>query len=100
MLLAADCVSVAMPDFHGHLLGGKSVPVACPKLDDVRPYVEKFSAIFAGNRIKSVTVAHMEVPCCSGIVVMVKRAMAQANVTDIPVTNITVALNGTIKSMS
>lgn len=99
VLIAADCVSVAMPDFHERLLAGKSVAIACPKLDDVAPYVEKLSAIFAGNPIKSVTVAHMEVPCCSGIVVTVERAMAQANVTDIPVTDITVALDGTIKSM-
>lgn len=55
VLLAADCVSVAMPDFHEHLLAGKSVGVACPKLDDVAPYVEKLSAIFAGNSIKSMS---------------------------------------------
>ena len=98
VLIAADCVSVAMPDFHERLLAGKSVAVACPKLDDVAPYVAKLSAIFADNSVKSVTVAHMEVPCCSGIVVAVERAMAQAGVTDIPFTDITVALDGTIKS--
>jgi len=99
VLIAADCVSVAMPDFHERLLAGKSVAIACPKLDDVAPYAEKLSVIFAGNPIKSVTVAHMEVPCCSGIVVAVERAMAQAGLTDIPVTDITVALDGTMKSM-
>lgn len=97
VLIAADCVSVAMPDFHERLLAGKSVAIACPKLDDIAPYVQKLSAIFADNSIRSVTVAHMEVPCCSGIVVAVERAMAQAGVTSIPVTDITVALNGTIK---
>ena len=98
VLIAADCVSVAMPDFHERLLAGKSVAIACPKLDDIAPYVQKLSAIFADNSIKSVTVAHMEVPCCSGIVVAVEQAMAQAGVTNIPVTDITVALNGTIKA--
>ncbi len=96
VLIAADCVSVAMPDFHERLLAGKSVAIACPKLDDIAPYVAKLAAIFSGNSIKSVTVAHMEVPCCSGIVVAVERAMAQAGA-DIPVTDITVALDGTIK---
>lgn len=98
VLIAADCVSVAMPDFHERLLAGKSVAIACPKLDDIASYAQKLSTIFADNSIKSVTVAHMEVPCCSGIVVAVERAMAQAGVTSIPVTKITVALNGTIKA--
>jgi len=97
VLIAADCVSVAMPDFHERLLDGKSVAVACPKLDDLAPHVAKLAEIFAGNSIRSVTVAHMEVPCCSGIVVAVERAMAIAGVTDIPVTDITIALDGTIK---
>ncbi len=78
VLIAADCVPFAYPDFHEKLLAGKSLAIACPKLDDVEPYVEKLAAIFANNNIRSITVAHMEVPCCMGIVRAVQAAMAQA----------------------
>ncbi len=95
VLIAADCVSVAMPDFHERLLAGKTVAIACPKLDDIAPYVAKLAAIFAGNAIKSITVAHMEVPCCTGIVVAVEKALAQAGVA-IPLTDVTVSVGGEV----
>lgn len=97
VLIAADCVAFAMPDFHEKLLAGKTVGVGCPKLDDVGEYADKLAFIFANNNIKSVTVAHMEVPCCNGIVFAVKQALAQSG-KDIPLTDVTVAIDGTIKS--
>jgi len=97
VLIAADCVAFALPDFHERLLAGKTLAIACPKLDDIQPYVEKLAAIFAGNDIRSITVAHMEVPCCSGIVYAVREALAQSG-KDIPVADITVAIDGTIRS--
>lgn len=100
VLISADCVAFAMPDFQERLLAGRSLAVACPKLDDVRPYVEKLAEIFAGNDIRSVTVAHMEVPCCTGIVVAVKQALASAGRTDIPLTDVTVGVDGTVRSGS
>jgi len=98
VLIAADCVPFALADFHERLLAGKSLAIACPKLDDVGPYVEKLAAIFAGNNVKSVTVAHMEVPCCGGIVRVVRAALEQAGRTDIPVRDVTVGIDGVIKS--
>ena len=96
LLLCADCVPFALPEFHEKLLRGKSLAVACPKLDDMRPHVEKLTRIFAGNNIRSVTVAHMEVPCCWGIVQAVRRALEDSGRRDIPLHDVTVALSGTI----
>jgi hypothetical protein len=58
----------------------------------------KLAAIFAGNNIRSITIAHMEVPCCGGIVYAVQQALEQAGRTDIPVTDITVGIDGTLRS--
>ena len=98
VLISADCVGFAMPDFHERMLAGgkKALAIACPKLDDVHPYVDKLAHIFASNDIRSLTVAHMEVPCCTGIVVAVREALAQAGA-DIPLRDVTVNVNGTIK---
>ncbi len=98
MLLAADCVGFVMPDFHEKLLAGteKTLAVACPKLDDISEYVEKLTIIFANNDIKSVTVAHMEVPCCTGIVIALKQALENADRENIPIRDVTVGINGKI----
>jgi ferredoxin len=66
LLIAADCVPFAYPNFHEDMLEGKMLLVGCPKLDDSEFYLKKFTDIFKQNDIKSVTVAHMEVPCCFG----------------------------------
>jgi hypothetical protein len=97
VLIEADCVPFALADFHERLLVGKTLVIACPKLDDVEPYVEKLAAIFAGNAIKSVTIAHMEVPCCMGLVYAVRQAMEQAGRTDIPVREVTVGIEGEVR---
>ena len=96
VLIAADCVAFALPDFHERLLAGKTLVIACPKLDDVGPYVEKLTRIFAGNAIRSITVAHMEVPCCGGIVRVVQAALAASGRMDLRMTDITVGIDGII----
>jgi hypothetical protein len=96
VLIAADCVGFALPDFHERLLAGKTLVIACPKLDDVEPYVEKLTRIFAGNAIRSIAVAHMEVPCCGGIVRVVQAALAASGRMDLRMTDITVGINGII----
>ena len=99
VLIAADCVGFALPDFHERLLAGKTLVIACPKLDDVEPYVAKLTEIFTRNAIRSITVAHMEVPCCGGIVRALQAALAAAGRTDIRMTDITVGIDGTISSV-
>jgi ferredoxin len=75
LLVAADCVPFAYPDFHRDFIKDKVVLVGCPKFDNQQEYIDKFAGIFAEAEIKSVTVAIMEVPCCSGLPLIVKKAM-------------------------
>ncbi|MCG0276840.1 MAG: 4Fe-4S binding protein [Thermosediminibacteraceae bacterium] len=75
LLVTADCVPFAYPNYHLELLKGRTVLIGCPKLDDGNYYVAKLAEIFKRNHIKSVTVAHMEVPCCYGIVKIVEEAI-------------------------
>ncbi len=98
VLLAADCVGFVMPDFHEKLLAGpeKILAVACPKLDDISEYIGKLTAVFANNDIRSITIAHMEVPCCNGLVRAVNQALENSGRGNIPVRDITVAITGQI----
>ncbi len=95
VLIAADCVAFAVPDFHERLLAGRSLAVACPKLDDAEAHVEKLARIFAANDIRSVTVARMEVPCCGGLVRVLQAAMERAG-RDLPLNVVTIAATGEI----
>ncbi|MCM0082235.1 iron-sulfur cluster-binding oxidoreductase [Geomonas sp. Red32] len=93
ILIAADCVAFALGSFHGDLLKGKALAIACPKLDDTTPYVEKLAAIIKMNEVKSVTVAIMEVPCCRGLDMMVRQALAQSG-KEIALETIVIGING------
>ncbi|HSR12491.1 MAG TPA: 4Fe-4S binding protein [Thermodesulfobacteriota bacterium] len=78
LLVAADCTPVAYPNFHRDFLNGKVVMVGCPKFDDIQAYVQKFADIFKTAGVKSVEVVTMEVPCCQGLPVVVKKGMELA----------------------
>jgi ferredoxin len=78
LLIAADCVPFTYANFHDDLLKGKVLLVGCPKLDDVSVYKEKFKQIFKDNNIKSVTYAHMEVPCCFGLIGVIQSAISDS----------------------
>jgi ferredoxin len=95
LLIAADCTPIAYPAFHRDFLEGKAVMIGCPKFDDAQAYVEKFAQIFNANTIKSVTVVVMEVPCCSGLPLMVKKGMELAGKT-VPVEQIVISSSGEI----
>lgn len=97
LLVAADCTAFAFGGFHGSLLKGRRLVIACPKLDETGGYVEKLAAIIKGNSIRSVTVAHMEVPCCSGIVRIVRAAL-EASGKALPFTDVLVGMEGGILS--
>lgn len=97
LLLAADCVPFAMPDFHARFLRGRAVAVGCPKLDDAAFYAEKLGEILRTNSIKSLTVVHMEVPCCFGLGRIAELAI-EASGKDIPVHDVTIGLDGKVKS--
>ena len=79
LLISADCVPYAYGDFHHRFLKGKIVITFCPKLDmDIERYIDKLSQIFTLHTIKSVTIVRMEVPCCGGTEVILKRALEKA----------------------
>jgi ferredoxin len=67
LLVCADCVPFAVPDFHARYLSGRAVVVGCPKLDDLEHYAEKLEAIVREAAPRRLTVVRMEVPCCRGI---------------------------------
>jgi Pyruvate/2-oxoacid:ferredoxin oxidoreductase delta subunit len=95
LLLAADCVPFAMADFHSTFLRGRSVVIGCPKLDDPAPYLEKLTEIFKRSGIRSVTVLHMEVPCCFGLKRIAEAALEAAG-DRIPMRDVTVSLEGKV----
>lgn len=96
LLLAADCVPPTFPGFHDALLRGRRLVIACPKLDDTSGYLEKLTQILAVNDIKSLTVAIMEVPCCSGLE-RLARAALKASGREIPISIITIGVDGRLK---
>ena len=93
LLIAADCVPFAYPDFHRDLLKGKILLVGCPKLDDVEFYKEKLAQIIKMNSVKSVTYAHMEVPCCYGLIEPIKKAIASSG-KKVPFEDVMVSIRG------
>ncbi len=93
LVLAADCVPFAYAGFHQDFLRNHSLLVACPKLDDFQAHLEKLTDILSHSKVKSLTVVHMEVPCCSGLVHMAKQAI-QLSGKDIPFKEVTVSIKG------
>lgn len=78
LLVAADCVPFAYPNFHQDFLKGKSVIIGCPKLDDADFYVEKLTELIKKNSLKSITLVNMEVPCCFGLQRIVEEAVKKS----------------------
>jgi len=93
LLIAADCVAFAYAGFHDDLLKGRILLIGCPKLDDAEFYKEKITGILKDNDIKSITCAHMEVPCCFGLVNIVKSAISDSG-KDIPFEEVTISIKG------
>jgi NAD-dependent dihydropyrimidine dehydrogenase PreA subunit len=97
LLVAADCTPVAYPHFHRDFLQGKAVMVGCPKFDDAQEYIQRFAAIFKAADIKGITVVVMEVPCCQGLPVIIKKGMELAG-KSIPLEQVIINTRGEILS--
>ncbi|MBN1364414.1 MAG: 4Fe-4S dicluster domain-containing protein [Syntrophaceae bacterium] len=95
LLVLADCTAVAFPPLHRDLIKGKVVMMGCPKFDDTHEYIEKFTDIFKTAGIKSVTTVVMEVPCCTGMPMIVKKGMELAK-KKVPINEIVLSLRGKI----
>jgi len=98
LLLVADCVPFAMGDFHSRFLRGRSIVVGCPKLDDARYYIDKLAEIIRCNKLKSLTVLHMEVPCCHGLTRIATEAIAKAG-QKMVFDDVTVDLQGNVEKV-
>jgi ferredoxin len=97
LLVIADCVAVSYPNLHEELLAGKAIMMGCPKFDDADAYIQKFKEVFAKAGLQSITIAYMEVPCCSGLPWIVKKALETGHF-DIPVTEVIISAQGKIIS--
>jgi ferredoxin len=96
LLVSADCVPFAFAGFHQEILRGRILIIFCPKLDqDIEGYIAKMAAIFSGHRINSITIAHMEVPCCGGVRYVVDQALERSG-KKIPVKEITISIDGQV----
>jgi len=99
LLVAADCTPFAYADFHRDFIRGKTVLVGCPKFDDVEEYLARFEAIFRNAGIRSVTAVTMEVPCCSALPGLLKKAMQRAGV-DVPLELVVIGSQGGVVERS
>lgn len=94
LLVAADCTAYAYAGIHNDFMRGKITLIGCPKLDSV-DYSEKLTEILKAHKINSITVLRMEVPCCSGLVNAVKKALIDSN-TMIPWRVVTISTDGKV----
>jgi ferredoxin len=94
VVLSADCVAYAYPDFHTAWLKGKALAIACPKLDEGQEiYLEKITALIDEAKINTLTVLTMEVPCCRGLLAMAQEAAKRAT-RKVPVRSVVIGIDG------
>jgi ferredoxin len=96
LLVVADCTPLAYPHFHRDFLKGKVVMMGCPKFDDIQEYIEKFTEIFKKAGVRKITTVVMEVPCCSGLPFIVKKAL-EASGKKIPLEEKVIGIRGEVK---
>jgi len=95
LLIVADCVAYSLASLHEDFIKDKITLIGCPKLDDSKYYEDKLIEIFKNNDIKDITLLYMEVPCCSGLVQLVKIAV-ERSWKNIPLKNIMISVRGDI----
>lgn len=94
LLIAADCTAYSYDSFHDDFIAGKTVLIGCPKLDAVN-YSDKLREIIKGNDIRSITIVKMEVPCCKGLEIALRRAIEESGKA-IALSVITISISGEI----
>ncbi len=95
LILAADCAPFAYPNFHRDFLKGRSVAVACPKLDNANAHFQKLVQVFRDAGLRSVTVVRMEVPCCGGLSGMAAEAVRESG-RELPLREVVIGRDGSI----
>lgn len=96
LVILSTCSPVTSPDVHWRYIRGRSVVIACPKLDQTQGYVKKLAGILSQNNIPKAIILRMEVPCCGGLTLMVQRALQQIKPEDLTVEEVTMSLDGEI----
>jgi len=96
LVVLADCTGVAYPNLHRDFLRGRAIVMACPKLDDTDPYVQKLAEMMKVNDFRSIEVVMMEVPCCGGLLHVVKKAAELAG-SDTHIRHTVISLDGKIQ---
>jgi|SRR3989339_63339 len=94
VMIAADCTAFTYADYFQSVIQNKVLIIACPKLDNTQIYLQKLTQIFSLNSIESVTVLHMEVPCCHGLVHLVQQALQRSSHQEIEFQSVEVRLDG------
>jgi len=98
LLLAADCSAYALGNFHDTYLKGKSLIIACPKLDTGQEsYLQKLVQMIDHAKINTIHVLIMEVPCCGGLMRLVQQATEVA-VRKVPVKATVISIGGEVLS--
>lgn len=96
VIIAADCVAYALGNFHNKYLKGKSLAIACPKLDSGQEiYADKIRRLIDDAEVNTISVMIMQVPCCSGLLQMVQAAASSAQ-RKVPVKYTIVGIQGNI----
>lgn len=96
LLVAADCTAFSIGGFHNRFIKGKTVVIACPKLDQgTEIYIEKFKSLIDDAKVNTINLMIMEVPCCNGLLQMIKQAIELAE-RKVPVKLIVVGIQGAI----
>lgn len=94
VLIAADCTAFTVGNFHQDYLKGKSLAIACPKLDDgLDVYKEKIKIMIDEAQVNTITVMIMQVPCCGGLLNIVQQAAASAT-RKVPIKLIVIGVEG------
>ncbi len=96
VLLTAQCVPVVYPNLHRDFLGGHSIMIACPKLDDAAVHLNRLTAILRQTAIRSLTILRTEVPCCSGLSRIARQALALSG-KNMPFREVVISINGEVK---
>lgn len=96
VILAADCTAYSYGGFHQDFLKGKSIAIACPKLDQGQEvYIEKIRSLIDDAKINTLTVAIMQVPCCRGLLALAQEGAKRAS-RKVPIKYIIIGLQGEI----
>lgn len=93
LIVLADCVAVAYANLHKEFLNGKAVVMGCPKFDNTEIYRQKLAGMIKNSGIKSISVVHMEVPCCFGFEKIISEAISQSE-KDIPFNKYIIGIRG------